>query len=267
MARRQRRKPKTGSKLSRRRYQILLLSLIVILLTYFLWPRPRLTSQREYGVTIVDAFYSSSPQFTDKLREFLTSNGIRTEFYRDSNITVEFYKNLPKHSKTILLLRVHAGIFAKDPTSPTYLFTREPYTSSSYFFEQLTGQVLSGVTNPDDKTETPVFTVGPAFIAASMEGTLNDTFIILSSCLGLYNSQLGEEFIKKGAKAFISWDEKVSLYHTDEAISLLIRTLLQDGGTMSEAVGKVMKEVGEDETYHSQLKYYPKEAGSLRAKL
>lgn len=261
---RQRRKNKTSRNLSKRRIQLLLLALTAVVLGYFLWPKAQVTAQRESGVTIVDAFYSSSPQFTDEITDFLNSSSIKTEIYKDGNITVDFYSTLPLHSRTILLLRVHAGVFAKDPTSPTFLFTREPYSAGIHLGEQLMSQVLSGVTDPDNKSETPVFTVGPIFVAASMQGNLNGTIVILSSCLGLYNNQLAEEIIKKGATAFISWDEKVSLYHTDRAISLLTKMLIQDRKTIEEAVTRVMNEIGEDVTYHSRLEYYPKEAGNLR---
>lgn len=265
MARRQNRSITTARRNRKRAYQLVLVGVTVVILAYFIWPKPQAVAQREPGVTIVDAFYSTSPQFTDNLVGLLNSSGVESQTYKD-NITVEFYRTLPNITRTILVLRVHAGVFARDPTSPTYLFTTEPYDAGRYFVEQLSAQVLSGVLDPENKSETPVFTVGPAFITASMQGNLSNTIVILSSCLGLYNNQLAQEIVKKGAVVFISWDEKVSLYHTDQAISLLIKTLVQDRGTVDEAVTKVMNEVGRDQTYNSSLEYYPREAGNLRLK-
>jgi hypothetical protein len=239
---------------------------VIIFIGYFLWPRAEAPTKKGIDVTIVDTFYSSNKDFTDRLTGFLSKIGLRFDLYKDADVSVEFYRKLPKYSGGMLLLRVHAGIFGRDPTSPTYLFTTEQYTAGKYFVEQLTEQVLSGVRNPEDQEEKPVFTVGPRFVAMSMEGNFNGSVVILSSCFGLYNSQLAGEFIKKGARVFISWDEKVSLYHTDRAVTLLVRALLEEGLPIREAVNKVMNELGEDPIYHSRLSYYPQEAGALRLK-
>ena len=104
------------------------------------------------------------------------------------------------------------------------------------------------------------------FVAMSMQGSFNGSIIVLSSCLGLYTRQLADAFLKKGAKAFISWDEKVSLAHTDEACMILLKFLIEERMTIGEAVEKVMVDVGTDPIYGSTLKYYPKEAGSLKLK-
>jgi len=86
----------------------------------------------------------------------------------------------------------------------------------------------------------------------------------MSSCLGLYRDQLAKAFIERGAKAFISWDEKVGLAHTDEATMVLLKSLIEEGMTVSEAVEKAMNDVGPDTTYNSMLHYYPQEAGSVK---
>jgi len=70
--------------------------------------------------------------------------------------------------------------------------------------------------------------------------------------------------VQKGATAFISWDEKVSLSHTDDACMLLLTSLITDEMTIDDAVRTVMTAVGPDTAYDSTLKYYPTEAGSLK---
>jgi len=179
-------------------------------------------------------------------------------------VTVELYKNLPTYGYNLIILRVHSGVLGREGESaPTYMFTNEEYTTSKWWLEQLTEQVLSGVVNPDNPDEKPVFTVGPAFINAN--SNFNKSIIILSSCLGLYTNELAETFINKGALAFISWDEKVSLSHTDEACKYLLRELIEEV-TIGEAVKKVLDEVGQDPAYNSTLKHYPSEAKDLRLK-
>jgi hypothetical protein len=215
-------------------------------------------------VTIVDLFYSSSPRFTDDVTEFLTSKDITMNTFKDSNITVDFYRRLPKYGYSLLVLRVHAGVLESDPAKPTFLFTEEPYNTYEYLIEQLSDQVQSGKIDPDNPAEEPVFTVGPLFVAGSMEGSFNDSIVVLSSCLGLYTDQLAKAFIERGAQAFISWDEKVGLTHTDEAAMVLLRSLIEEGMTVSEAVEKAMNDVGPDTAYDSTLHYYPQEAGSVK---
>jgi hypothetical protein len=125
---------------------------------------------------------------------------------------------------------------------------------------------MAGKTFSGDPNEKPVFTVAPQFIAMS-EGQFQGSIVILSSCLGLTTPDLAREFISKGAKAFISWDEKVSLPHTDAAVTLLLKLLIENKMTVSEAVASVMNSVGPDPEYKSALRYFPAEGGTVRAKL
>lgn len=234
----------------------------VIVLAYFFWPRYEFVSAKGTAV-IVDSFYSSTPQFTDAATAFLTSKGIHVDVYKDENVTVDLYKQLPAYGYNLIILRVHAGILQTDPTAPTFLFTNEPYSTGAWMMEQMEGQVLGGKIDSDNSSEQSLFTVGPAFVAISMESNFNNSVVILSSCFGLYTDQLADAFVKKGVKVFIGWDEKVTLSQSDEACNLLLKALIDEKMTVSGAVEKVMTEVGEDKTYNSTLKYYPKEAGNI----
>jgi hypothetical protein len=234
----------------------------VIIIAYFFWPRYEFISAKG-GAVIVDSFYSSTPKFTDAATAFLTSKGIHVDVYKDENVTVDLYKQLPAYGYNLIILRVHAGILQTDPTAPTFLFTNEPYNAGSMWEEQLEGQVLGGKIDPGNSSEQSLFTIGPAFVAMSVEGNFNNSVVMLSSCFGLYTDQLADAFVKKGAKVFIGWDEKVALSQSDEACNLLLKVLIDEKMTVSKAVEKVITEVGEDKTYNSALKYYPKEAGNL----
>jgi len=214
-------------------------------------------------VGIVDQFYSESPGFTDQALEFLGSRGISVKVHRDKDVTVGLYRRLPTYGYRLIILRVHAGVCERLKDHPTFLFTAEPYTTGKYTVEQLTNLVMSGVIDPD-RPESPVFTVGPDFVRMSMEGDFGGASIVLSSCLGLYNQYLAEALIEKGGKVFVSWDEKVSLEHTDKAALLLLKALVEEGTTIREAVEKVMEEVGPDPIYGAVFKYYPPQAGGLR---
>jgi hypothetical protein len=123
--------------------------------------------------------------------------------------------------------------------------------------------VLAGKINPDNPNEDPVFTVGPDFISMC-EGSFNGSIVILSSCYGLYTDHLANEFLAKGTTAFISWNERVSLLHTDKASALLLELLIGNKLTVGEAVTRVTTEVGEDPDYKSILLYYPSDAGTVK---
>ena len=105
------------------------------------------------------------------------------------------------------------------------------------------------------------------FVRMSMEGDFGGATIVLSSCLGLYTTYLADALVDKGAEAFISWDWKVTLAHTDEACMVLLKALIEEGMTLAEAVEKVMTEVGKDVSYGGTLKYYPRKTSSLKLNL
>ena len=181
--------------------------------------------------------------------------------HRSDEVTVDLYRQLPTYGYKLIILRVHAGISEELPEHPTFLFTSEPYSMSKYVFEQLSDEIMGGVLNPEVE-ERSVFTVGPMFVRVSMQGNFDGAAIILSSCLGLYNEHLAKAFIDKGASVFVSWNEKVSLQHTDRATLVLLRALIVEKTSVQEAVRRAMKEVGPDPTYKSVLTYYPSIRGA-----
>lgn len=214
------------------------------------------------GVAIVDSFYSSDSDFTDTAVAFLSSEDINVDVYRDENVTVELFRELPTCGYSLIVLRVHAGL-GEDITSPTFLFTNEPYTDNKYPMERASKQILQGIFDLSNPVN-PVFSVGPLFIDRSMRGNFNNSIIILSSCYGLHNEWLPDAFIKRGAKAFIGWNEKVSLEHADEASLVLLKAFVSENMTISNATAKVMDQVGSDEAYDSKLLYYPNDSGHLK---
>lgn len=241
---------------------LILISFIAV--AYFFWPRFEYVSLRG-GVVIVDSFYSSSPSFTDQTVHFLVSSGMPVDVCKDENVSVELYRKLPAYGYSLIILRVHTGIYGEGNTATsTGLFTTEAYSPYAYFTEQLTKQICPGTIDSDGAAPKRYFAVTSLFVAMSMEGNFNGSVVVLSSCLGMWMNDLAEAFFQKGARAFIGWDEKVNLAHTDEACMLLLKALIQQRMTVSEAVEKVMTEVGPDQTYGSKLRYCPENASSVR---
>jgi hypothetical protein len=108
----------------------------------------------------------------------------------------------------------------------------------------------------------PVFSVGPLFVSSSMMGSFNGSLIVVSSCYGMHNTQLADSLIRKGASALISWDELVSLDHTDDGIYSLTKAFIGDGLTINASVSSAMSSVGPDPSFGSILEYYPSANGT-----
>jgi len=244
-------------------YAIAIIAVILVASLYVLWPRSENPNNNhnkppQTTAVIVDSFYNETPQFTDNAAQFLKSKGINVDVYSGLNVTVDLYSRLPSMGYKLVILRVHSGILGID----TFLFTNEPYRTNGYVTEQLLGEIQMGVLNSSNR-ENPVFAAGPLFVLASTEGRFNDSIVVLSSCLGLASNHLADAFIQRGASAFISWDEKVGLDHTDEAVTVFLKGLVGENMTVGQAVEKVMADVHSDPTYGSLFEYYPAKAGNI----
>lgn len=228
---------------------------IVILYSGSIFPP---TSKATVG--IVDQFYNDSPDFTNNLITFLQSKNITYELHTGPDLTVELYRKLPTFGYKLIILRVHCGI-SEEYGNPVYMFTTQNYSQTEYTYEQLTDQIKPGVLDIATK-ENPVFSVGPLFVSSSMQGNFSHSLVLISSCYGTYNSLLTNAFLNKGASGVVSWNDLVSLDHTDDGIFLFTRTFIEDGLSVSSSVTSVMQMVGPDPTYQSILKYYPSASGS-----
>ena len=212
-------------------------------------------------VGLVGQFYNQSPSFTEETSKLLRARGLSVRIHKSDEVTVEFYRRLPTYGYRLIILRVHSGISEWLPEHPTFLFTSEPYSASKYVFEQLSDEIMGGVLNPESDEES-VFTVGPMFVRVSIQGNFDGAAIILSSCLSLCNEHLAKALMDKGASVFVSWNEKVTLEHTDRATLVRLKALIVERTSVEQAVRRVMKEVGSDPTHESYLKYYPSSKGA-----
>jgi hypothetical protein len=182
----------------------------------------------------------------------LEGAGYTVDYYSGEKVTVDFYRSLPTHNYTIIILRVHA-------TQKGVFFTSEPYSKSSFVWEQLQEQVW-GVSF-EAYTPPYYFGVAPSFVESCINGTFAKTAIIAMGCSTLETNDMAQAFIKKGAQVYFGWNGSVLSSHTDQATISLLQYLLQKKETVGQIDENVMKEVGSDPAYNSQLTYYPPEAG------
>ena len=199
-----------------------------------------------------------NPEFVSSARVILAEAGYVVDYYAGEQVTVDLYRTLPERGYDLVILRAHAGItnevdFATGERSKTEyvsLFTGEPYNANKYPDEQLNrlgkARYYEGA--------APLFGIGPDFVKYSMEGTFDDTLIVMMGCDGLRSQRTAEAFLEKGAGAFVSWSQPVSAPHTDAATERLLERLLIDGLPTKEAVSQTAEEIGPDPVYKGELR-------------
>ena len=204
-----------------------------------------------------------NPDFAVSARGLLEQAGYAVDYYPGEQVTVDFYRNLPKHGYDLIVLRVHSGITKEidavtgEETKTEYvsLFTGEPYDEKKHQYpEERLNSLGKAEYYPG---APPLFGIAPDFIKYSMRGNFGKALIILMGCDGLRSQTTAQAFLDKGASGFVSWSDRVSPSHTDAATEHLLRHLLLDGLAAPEAVARTMAEVGPDPDYASTLLYYP----------
>jgi len=217
---------------------------------------------------IVDQLSLTYPNqtFIEAATNILKQAGYTVNYYPGEKVTVEFYRNLPTYGYKIIILRVHSAGFTPEGQSFVLsIFTSEPYSSTKYVYEQLTDQLgRNSYTRPGE----PPFYFGilPEFVRSSMKGNFQNAIIVMMGCDGMAYQFMAEAFTQKGAKAYIGWNASVSVSHTDTATISLLQHLITEKQTIKQAIDNIMKEVGPDPTYNSQLAYYPLNAGECAIK-
>ena len=199
-----------------------------------------------------------NPEFVSSARGTLAEAGYAVDYFPGEQVTVDLYRTLPERDYDVVILRVHAGItnevdYASGESSKTEyvsLFTGEPYDANKYAGEQLNrlGKARYYEGAP------PLFGIGPDFVKYSMEGTFDDTLIVMMGCDGLRSQRTAEAFLDRGAGAFVSWSKPISASHTDAATDRLLELLLIDGLPTAEAVSQTAAEVGPDPEYQGELR-------------
>lgn len=219
----------------------------------------------EPKAAIVDQLSLTYPSqaFVKNATSLLRRAGYSVDYYSGESVTVELYRNLPKHQYNILVLRTHSAAVSGDgrefSETPVSFFTSENYSGTRYVWEQLTDQIVAGILSPQNSY---CFAVTPEFITSGLDGRFNGTLVIMMGCEGLNNAAMAEAFVERGAEAYVGWKGSVSACHTDTATLCLLQHLLIERKPLNLAVESTMEYVGPDEVYNAILQYYPLESGS-----
>ena len=194
-----------------------------------------------------------NPEFVSNVTGLLEDNGYTVDYIPGADVTVDLYRDLPKHDYELIILRVHSTAEISrgesDVTSVS-LFTGQLYSEDLYYEEQLSGAVGFAQYTADSPK---LFGVTAEFVRNSMEGRFDDTVVLMMGCQGFINAEGAEAFADRGARTFIGWDGLVSAQHTDAASSQLLQYLIQDGIDTRDAIDLTMAELGPDPDFGSQL--------------
>jgi len=216
----------------------------------------------ELKAAIVDQVSLTFPNqtFVQTATRTLEQANYTVDYYSGDKVTVDFYRSLPTRAYSIIVLRVHSAI-GQDGTPPVTFFTSEPYSQYTHVNEQLADE-LAKAHYVVGAQEEVFFAVNPNFVRSCRDGRFQNSTIVMMGCNGLTFTDMAEAFVGRGAKAYISWTGSVSASHTDQAATQLLKHLVTEGQTISQALENTAWEVPSDDASNSVLKYYPFESGN-----
>ena len=239
-------------------YVAIAIMAILILTGFFLYRYPNQPSQPK--AAIIDQLSSSqltetsrfpNQTFVKTAKELLYKRFPEVDYYSD-NATVDQYKSLSSSSYKLIVWRAHSALNLENKYIA--ISTSEKYDSTKYNQYSADQLTLCNITGDPNL----YFAITPKFIEECMIGKFQDTVIIFMSCNGLKQeyTKTAETFVKKGARAWISWNGWIDPSDNDHAITLLLDYLINKNNTISEAVYKIPSYF----SFYgpSKLDYYPR---------
>ena len=237
---------------------------------------------------IIDQLYEDIPneRFHTTATEYLEAAGYQVDIFTTKDITVDFYKQLPKMNYKYVVVRTHG---AEDASSnDSVLFTGERYQEDKYIQEQLFGQVKratpllelafesidgDGSTDwiivndsykykktPVKRTETTqneFFAISPKLISEGMDKKFLGTIFVLGGCNTLSHPSIAESFIKRGASLVVGWDNTVGNYDNDRAMLMFLQSTLVDNLEVEESLEMIQETIiPEKMAWPANLIYY-----------
>ena len=205
---------------------------------------------------IIDQLYDELPNddFHTKTTGYLEKAGFQVDIVTTKDVTIDFYKNLPKMNYKYVIVRTHGAENSND----VVLFTGERYTEDKYIQEQLFGQVKKATplleisykididnsskwivvnetdrymiipANPVDDTRNDFFAISSELVEHGMNGKFDDTIFILGGCNTLSNPSLAKSLIDRGASVVLGWDNAVSNVDNDRAILFVLSGIFEN---------------------------------------
>ncbi len=212
----------------------------------------------EQTAVIIDQLSQTLPNesFIAQATSLLKTANYTVDYIPSEQVTVDFYETLPRKNYDIIILRVHSTIGIVSDNPVFLLFTSEPYNQEKYQYRQLTDKVGHVKMSENSKSYFGIF---PDFVKYEMKGTFDNSIILMMGCGGTMYPDMYHSFFKRGAFAYIGWNDRVDIKHTDSATLCILQHVLVENETLEQATNIANNEIGPDPTYHSTLQYYDTE--------
>ena len=220
---------------------------------------------------IIDQLYNEFPSesFQKQAREYLESVGYEVDVFTTDQITVDFYKDLPKMNYKYVIIRTH-GVSEDGDDNSVGLFTGEKYSEEKYITEQLFGHLKKGAALLDllfvadtskaenwvkinstayeikssahviDNTKDEYFVISSSFVDKVMVGNFDKTIFILGGCDTLSEPSFAKSLTKRGASVVVGWEDQVGASTNDQMILKLLDDTLIQKIELKESLDSVM---------------------------
>ena len=239
---------------------------------------------------ILDQLHSDIPnvKFQEEATKYLKTAGYEVDLFTTEQLTVNFFKKLPKMNYEFIVFRTHAvgddgpNYSEEDPVA---IFTGEKYADDKYIQEQLFGQLRKGApfmssevaVSVDlsglDSTQTgeefvaesswslvdnsnPYFMIGSKYVDELMEGSFPNSVLVLGGCSTLSNPSLANSLINRGASSVVGWDRLVGASRNDSVMLAFLENVLIDNMEVEDAVKSVVKKYNLDSDERPTFSYY-----------
>ena len=217
---------------------------------------------------IIDQLYDDMPNesFHQMATSYLVEAGYQVDIVTTKDVTVDFYKNLPKMNYKYVVIRTHGAENADD----VVLFTGEKYSEEQYIQEQLFGQVkkatpllelaykvddadgssdwvivnettryLSILAKPVDQTRNEYFAISPKLVKDAMNGRFDDTVFVLGGCNTMSNPSLAKSLIDRGSSMVLGWDDAVGNADNDRFMLFFLENILVRNADIDEVLNNL----------------------------
>ena len=231
---------------------------VVVLVRFYPMGQPFPDNGGGLKAVIVDQLSSvkGNEAFVTNVTEQLEEYGFQVDLYQQDDVDVDLYGQLATRGYKLIIFRAHSGLLAENEMTQdrTVLFTNEAYDQLSHYDDQLHDRLVMARVG---EGYPMVFGIPPKFIEDGMKGKFDDSVVIMMGCSGLFERDLAQAFVGKGASAYLAWNGTVELNYVDEATPYLIEQLCSGNPTLKEAVDNTMEAVGPDPEHKAGLAYYP----------
>jgi len=231
---------------------------VVVLVRFYPMGQPFPDNGGGLKAVIIDQLSSvkGNEAFVTNVTEQLEEYGFQVDLYQQDDVDVDLYGQLATRGYKLIIFRAHSGLLAENEMTQdrTVLFTNEAYDQLSHYDDQLHDRLVMARVG---EGYPMVFGIPPKFIEDGMKGKFDDSVVIMMGCSGLFERDLAQAFVGKGASAYLAWNGTVELNYVDEATPYLIEQLCSGNTTLKEAVDNTMEAVGPDPEHKAGLAYYP----------